>query len=259
MPNHPQSRFGQPDQWGQALADQSAWGTAERQRYQASRRPAPAAEPVRSHTGIKVILILLGLLLLVSSGALAFGAWKIHGSYPARVSLPDQLVGLAKLDDPQLRNGAEDVAAGLVTGAGVQNVLAGVYAKAGDAQHPVVVVVASGLFARPERQLLAGFTEFTSLGFAVATPGSIDAGTAGGYAKCAAGTLQPVTLSSSAPEADPSASASTPPPPSAAPVKVMLCGWADYGSMGIAGMINATDAASAANLIRSIRTTVATH
>jgi hypothetical protein len=195
-------------------------------------------EPVKKRTGLKILLILLGTLLVVCSGAFFVGAWTIHDSYPARVALADNVAGLTKLNNPDLQSGADDIVAAIKTARGVTDAVAGIYAKDGDTQHPVMILAAAGLFLRPESELLSGMTEFNTDGFSFDEPLKIEAGPMGGAAKCSIGSLKVDEKTS---------------------LDFILCGWADYGSVGLAGFFNTKEAGAAANLILKIRDEVESH
>jgi len=194
--------------------------------------------PVKKRTGLKVALIVLGTILVLCSGVLSIGALTIHDSYPAHVALGDTVAGLARIDDPDLQSGADDVVAALKSGRGVKEAVAGVYAKDGDAQHPIMILAAAGLFLRPETELLSGMTEFNTDGFSFDEPLDIEPGPLGGAAKCSLGALK----------VDESTN-----------IDFILCGWADYGSIGLAGFFNTTESAAAADMIVEIRKAVETH
>ncbi len=274
-------RFPGPDErdrWDDDGGRGTQWGTGERrpagipqQRYSApparavappgrAFTPRPPAEryvpPIKRHTGRKVTLIVLGVLLLLCSGGLFLGARTVHTSYPATVSLPDQLAGLAKVTDPDLQSGVDDVVAGLKTGQGVRDAVAGIYAKEGDAEHLVMVFAAAGFFLRPERELASGMVEFNTNGFTFADPVDVDPGPLGGFAKCAVGTLQAAPTDGQTPDAtatdDPTTGGKN-------AVDFLLCGWSDYGSVGMAGFLNAKDAAVGADSIVTIRQAVESH
>jgi hypothetical protein len=194
--------------------------------------------PVKKRTGLKVFVIVLGAILVLCSGVLSIGALTIHDSYPADVALGDTVAGLGRIDDPDLQSGAEDVVAALKTGRGVREAVAGVYAKDGDAQHPIMILAAAGLFLRPEKELLSGMTEFNTDGFSLDEPLDIEPGPLGGAAKCSLGALQVDEATS---------------------IDFILCGWADYGSIGLAGFFNTKESAAAADMVVEIRKAVETH
>jgi hypothetical protein len=251
-------------------------GAAQRPAY----RPQPAAlldlddsdddaRPRRSR--FAKLVLLLGLLAVIGAGTLAWGWRLVHDSYPASVTLPAQLAGLVMVDKPQQGDDLENVVAGVATGKGVKEALAGVYTKP-DGTGTVYVVVASGLFLRPDRQLAATMTEFAALGFSVTATSPVDAGSAGGVARCATGSLGPPPgagnspapiASSPAPAASAAPAGSTAPTPAPdganAAAGVLLCGWADHGSVGVLGMPAGADQAAAATLLRSIRQAAVTH
>jgi len=211
------------------------------------------------------MVLLVGLLLLAAALLLAAGARAIGGSYPARVRLPDHLAELTLLD----RSGQDlaNVVAGLATGVGVREVMAGVYA--GTDRRPVYVVAASGLFLRPERQALAAMTEFAALGLLVAGPSPADPGTLGGVARCATGEPDhgPGGVVG---EPAPRPGDSAPPPGGSTPSpagavidaqtlsSTVLCAWADYGSFGVVAVLDGGDPAATAALLRTVRATVLT-
>ena len=234
-----QSRYQQSRQLSQhqpARHDQSRYDPG---RYDAGRYDDDLDdEPVKRRTGLKVVLIVFGTLLLLCAGGLFAGAWTIHDSYPAHVSLAEQLAGLAKLDNPDLQSGADDIVSALKTGRGVSEAVAGIYAQPDDATHPVMILAAAGLFPRPEQELLSGMTEFNTDGFSFDQPVDVPAGPQGGAAKCSAGAVKVDDNSS---------------------LDFILCGWADYGSVGMVGFFNSKDAGAAAGHLLAIRDAVETH
>jgi hypothetical protein len=176
--------------------------------------------------------------LVVCSGVMFVGSQKIGSSYPATVTLPDQLAGLAKLDDPDLNSGIGDVVAALKTGSGVKHAVGGVYAKDGDATHPVMIFAADGFLLRPARELTTGMAELNTDGFTFDEPMAVSAGPRGGSALCSMGTVQ----------ADEQTK-----------LDLVLCGWADYGSLGLVCFINSKEAVAAADALLAIRAAVETH
>jgi hypothetical protein len=233
--------------------------TAQRAAYQ----PPPALDPVdeddeprRGRSRFAKLVLLLGLLALVGAGTLAAGWRMVRGSYPASVALPAQLAGMTMVDKPKQGDDLENVVAGVATGAGVGEALAGVYTKPDGGV--VYVVVASGLFLRPDRVLRTTMTEFAALGFAVAQSSAVDAGPAGGAVRCGTGTLGPPPGAGSSPAPAgsapaPASGAPTPAPAGAGGAGVLLCGWADHGSVGVIGMPGGADAGAGATLVRAIR------
>lgn len=202
-------------------------------------RPRDDEQVVRRRGGLTVAVLVLGVVLVVCAGIGLLGLRAVSASYPATVSLPDQLFGgLAKVDSPDLQKGVDEVVAGLKSGSGVRDAVAGVYAKADDPDHLVMVFAATGLFLRPERELSAGMIEFNTDGFAFEDPVDVDPGRQGGHAKCATGTLQ----------ADETTT-----------VDFLLCGWADYGSVGMAGFVGAKDIEVGGATIVAIRDAVESH
>ena len=81
-------------------------------------------------------------------------------------------------------------------------------------------------------------TEFSTDGFSFDEPLDIEAGPFGGAAKCSLGALQVDDATS---------------------IDFILCGWADYGSIGLAGFFNTKESAAAADLVVEIRKAVESH
>ncbi len=208
----------------------TGWG-----RSTSGRRPFV---PPRKRSGGKIFMIFLGFCLVFCAGALYIGADKIGKSYPATVTLPDELAGLARIEDKDLQAGADEVVAALRSGTGIKHAVAGVFAKEGDDQHPIMIFAGDGFLLRPEQVLATGMRQMNTDGFGFGEPMAVSAGPQGGVAKCAMGTLQ----------ADDKTE-----------IDLVLCGWADYGSVGMACFINSKEAAAAAEQLLAIRDVVETH
>jgi hypothetical protein len=195
----------------------------------------PFVPPVKRHTGAKIFMIFVGICLVACSGVLFLGARKVGDSYPATVTLPEQLAGLARINDKDLQAGADEVVTALKSGSGIKHAVGGVFGKEGDVEHPVMVFAADGFLLRPGQVLASGMAEMNSDGFGFGEAMAVDAGPLGGVARCAMGSLQ----------AD-----------EKTVIDLVLCGWADYGSLGLICFINSKEAAAAAEVLLAVRETV---
>ncbi len=174
----------------------------------------PPMEPGKpKRTGLKVTLSVLGVLLVLCvGGGIAIGVVLNSDTAKERratVSVPDQVAGLTKKDEPELKSVADSLVSSLNSQSGVKASVAAFYAKPGDDEHLVLVAASTGKVVDPGKELDDVFVGF-SKGAGVDVTGirSVPAGPLTGSAKCGTG----------------AETASVP--------AFTFCAWTDHGSIG---------------------------
>jgi len=148
----------------------------------------------------------------------------IWDQYPATVSLPAEAAGLALRDDADSTNTAsqlrDQVRADHLL---AEDVFAGIYSGGGNR---VTVFGATGFRLTPKSDLDGEFVDLTER-FNLVDTTDVDAGAPGGYLRCALGEAEGDDL--------------------------ILCAWADHGSLGVA-TFSAGSMMNSAALVRELRT-----
>jgi hypothetical protein len=169
--------------------------------------PAGGIPPKKKHTGLVIGLIVVGVVLLGCCGVGAvFGAPILH-EYPAKVTAPDNLAGLAKQQNAQVDQLGDQLGQELKKTAKVDEAVAGLYAAQGDPNRLVLVVGASGFLLTPDKEIDNAFAGMSGSGLPVSSVSGYESGTLGGTVKCGSGTVSGLNLS--------------------------VCAWGDHGSIGM--------------------------
>jgi hypothetical protein len=146
--------------------------------------------------------------------------------YPASASLPTEAAGLTLRDDAAsettVRKLRDEVGTKHLF---AEDVFAGVYSGGGNR---VTVFGSTGFRLTPKSDLDGDFVDLTER-FGLADTRDVDAGTPGGYLRCAVGEAEGDDL--------------------------ILCAWADHGSLGVA-TFSAGSMANSAELVRELRTSL---
>jgi hypothetical protein len=144
--------------------------------------------------------------------------------YPATVSLPAEAAGLDLREDADSATTAQELKSEVRTQHLLaEDVFAGIYSGGGNR---VTVFGATGFRLTPKSDLDGEFVELTER-YNLNDTTDVEAGAPGGYLRCAVG------------EADGD--------------DLILCAWADHGSLGVA-TFSAGSMAKSAQLVRELRT-----
>lgn len=180
--------------------------------------PFPPPPPAKKGNGLKITLVVLGVLFLVCAAGGGYLVYRVSADRAAaadtHVTAPSSLPGDLTQDTSDtsktLAGSAESSLRKDVTGVG--EVASGVYTESGDPQHAVVLVAATGSFSSPGREVDDAFKGFEASGDTTVTSAkTYDAGRLGGTVKCADG-----SASSSGTDAG-----------------FAMCVWGDRGSIGL--------------------------
>ena len=168
----------------------------------------------------------IGSVLALCGIVTCVAAIPIIREYGSTVDAPDQLPGgLTLSTNADRQSTVEDLKTELKSSFSSDTVVAGYYDASGDTGHPVLFAAAATLVLLPGTQLDDAFRSLDSE-LPVTGVTSYDAGTFGGSLKCGSSTSSGIKLS--------------------------LCIWADYGTVGI-GAFFARDVAESAALFKQIR------
>lgn len=202
-----------------------------------SRPPLPADEPPAREGWPRPARWALGIFLAVAIGFIAATAGTavvIFQQYPATVSIPDSVLGMNRSDEltesfyPSDERGAE--ARKFIAD---HSMVAQAYA-AKDSQRVAWVVAAADLIVFPANDLSTGLRRVAS-GFELAGEvADVPPGELGGAAACV--NVQATRQGN----------------------RVVACGWADHGSIGIVAIVGAKDRDEAARWMLDIREAVVT-
>ncbi len=185
-----------------------------------------APPPPRRHTGLKITLGVLAVLLLFCGIGAVLVAQPVLKEYPATLSAPDTIAGMPKLDDPAFQTLGVELSGQLEDSIDASSTLAAFYAPDGDRTRVVMLAGATKLMFNPGTQLDDAFKGFESTDLTVTDVSPVDAGSMGGSAKCGRG--------------------------EAAGIGIGVCVWADHGSVGVVFAFN-HDPGETADLMRKIR------
>jgi hypothetical protein len=187
-------------------------------------QPAPAAylgppAPKKKRRGWLIALSVAGVLAIGCCGVGLAVAAPILREYPATISVPPDLAGMAKQQNAETDRLGQSLGDELKKTANVDSAVAGLYAGAGDQQHPVLVLGASGLLLSPANEVDSAFKGMGTAGLSVSNVAPYDAGSLGGIVKCGSGKVPGTSL--------------------------VVCAWGDHGSLGMAIFYNRPIAESA--------------
>jgi hypothetical protein len=197
-----------PPGWPQP-APQPSWDQPQQQPWPPTY-PASAPPPKKSRTGLIILIIPIAVLVLVGLGVAAY-VWSADRIQAARtwVEAPTSLVGRPKITEPQLVAMVDQLAAQVRQRLpNATSTAVGLYGEPAELDVVVLAAVA-GRVADPAKQLTQTFEGVSTAGLSASGITSVDPGPLGGEARC--GTV------------------------SAGPVSIVLCAWADPGSLGIVG------------------------
>lgn len=181
---------------------------------QAPHQPAPK----RSRRGLKITLAVVGSVIVLCGIGTTVAAIPVVEQYRSSVTAPDQVPGgLTKSTDADLQTTVEDLRKQLNSELSTGNAVAAYYDSTPTGQ-PVLFAAASTLVLFPGTQLNDAFKSLNTSDLPVTDVRKYPSGSLGGTVKCGAST--------------------------SSGVKLALCVWADYGSMGIAAMFGRTPAAA---------------
>jgi hypothetical protein len=148
--------------------------------------------------------------------------------YPASVSVPAQAAGLARLDDSKTRQTTQDLE-GKVRSQYllIEDVFAAVYAEPETGDNPVTVFGATRFITDPAGDLKSDLPKLTSA--TITDSRDLDSGPLGGTLRCG----------------NSESGGST----------VVICGWADHGSIGV-GIFTGRSVDASAGLLRDLRAAI---
>jgi hypothetical protein len=180
----------------------------------------------RDRRGRNAVLgALAGLLLLCGIGGYAV-ARPYLAEHPATLTTPEQVAGLRLTDDPTVIEFAAQLSATLTDAATFDDVVAAAYRDEAAPDRAVIFLGGTRLQIRPERELEAWFEGYRAGSGDLTGLAAVDPGPLGGHAKCGTSVLEGLEMA--------------------------VCGWADYGSLGIGLFPNRTTD-EGADLLRSVR------
>lgn len=165
------------------------------------------------------------LVLCLGGGALFFRPY-LSDEYPAHLSTPAQVAGLARSDDPALAEAALELAAMISGELALNDRITAVYLPPDNQEQAVAVFGGTALLRTPERELDQAFQSADAAGFPVAEVRAVEPGPAGGIAKCGQSAIEDLPMS--------------------------VCGWADHGSLAV-GFFFFREVAESAELLRKLR------
>jgi hypothetical protein len=177
------------------------------------------------------VMLTLGLLTVACCcGCPAYLAKPFWDQYPASVSIPAQAAGLARLDDSNTRQTAQDLE-GRVRSQYllIEDAFAAVYAEPETAANRVTVFGATRFIADPAGDLKSDLPKLTKT--TITGVRDLDSGPLGGALRCG--------NSESGGNA------------------VVVCGWADHGSIGV-GIFAGRSIDTSAGLLRGLRAAIIT-
>jgi len=198
--------------------------------------PAPVAELPRKRTGLKVTLIILGVvaLLCVGGGVVAYltVGKSVQQSNSTTLSLPDPLAGLTRVHNDSLQASETELVARLKSAKPpLKNPVVGFYAAGGDVQKLVMIAAGTALILSPDSDLKDAFSGLAASGLTVNTTQTYPAGKLGGTVRCGTGSVD--TGGDSLP--------------------MVFCGWADHGSIGLVAFYNTSELSASATQFAQIR------
>ena len=196
------------------------------------QRPAPPVQmpPQRSRRGLKITLAVIGSIVLLCGIGSCIAAIPVMRESGRTVTAPDELPGgLTKTDDAGMQTILDGLKTDLNSAFSTDTTEVGYYTTAGTG-HAVLLAAASTTIFLPSIQIDDAFRGMSS-SLSVTDIQGYPAGTLGGTVKCGAST--------------------------ASGIKLALCVWADYGTVGM-GALFARDPADAAPLFLQIREAVET-
>jgi hypothetical protein len=177
----------------------------------------PAAPPPPKKSRVGRIILIVALVLVVLCGGGAVAAYMLLGdkvqdtvqAATTRVQTPDTLVGRPKITDAQFVTIVNEMVTDLKKDLpDATSTAAGFYGDPAQ-QDMVMIAAASGRVVDPEKQLNDAFTGMGTSGLTVSGTKEVDPGPLGGEAKCGTASAQGVPL--------------------------VMCVWADAGSLGVVG------------------------
>jgi hypothetical protein len=176
----------------------------------------PAAPAPKKSKAGKIVLIILAVVLVVCGGgataayfALRDTAGDVIQATQTRLVTPDTLAGRAKLSTSDLQAIVDQMITDMKRSVpGASSTVAAFYGDPAK-QDMVMVAGASGYVTDPGKQLDDSFAQMATSGLVISGIEAVDPGPLGGDAKCGTG--------------------------DASGVPVVLCVWADPGSVGVVG------------------------
>lgn len=190
--------------------------------------PPPPPAPPRRGKGLKITLGVIGALFLVCSVISCVFLYPVISANGTSVTAPTTLPGgLNKETSDEMQKVVDQMEADMRRDIGdVDHVAAGIYSD-GDPQKLVILVAATSTILFPDDEIAEAFKGFNGMsGTGVGGQTSYPAGDLGGTVKCGAGTEDDLPM--------------------------ILCAWADHGSVGIALFIG-RDLKESSDLFLQIR------
>lgn len=189
--------------------------------------PVPPAPPVRKrHTGLKITLSILGVLLVLCALGGFFIGRPVLEQYPATLSAPTTLAGMEKLTDPSLDQVSNEMVAQFQSQLHPTSAVGAFYAPPNDRTHAVMLAGVTSFFLFPGDQLDTAFKAAGQGDLTITSLSDVDPGSMGGAAKCATAKTADIAMS--------------------------MCAWADCGSLGMVVAYN-RGIHETADLLRTIR------
>jgi hypothetical protein len=172
----------------------------------------------KKRTGLKIALLVLAIFVVLCGIGGYLAARPILREYPSSLTAPDQVAGLSKIQDPDLQRVLDDTTRDFNASVKVDSTVAAFYSTGNDRQHMVMVFGGARLILSPGTDLtsaLKGFSE--GMGSPLTDLHPVAAGALGGVTRCGSGTLTPSND---------------------VKVPIVLCAWADHGSVGFLTFYN---------------------
>lgn len=218
-------RYGQPDRH-QPRPDPYR---RDADRYRSGRSRYRTTPPRRRGRRWPRVLLTLSAVTMVCCGGCLAAAMPYLRQWPATVKLTPQVAGLRQRTDPRTRIEMATLAFRLRTGHLLaRNVFAAVYAQPGHDDRDVTLFGAAEFIANPGRSLDGALGGLPG-GATAAGVHDVPAGPLGGYQRCGTATVS----------GD----------------RVVVCGWADHGSVAV-GLFAGRDERHGAALLREVRAAV---
>ncbi len=184
---------------------------------------APVTLPSPAHPGRRALVVVLVVLLGLAVAGLVLVA-PILREYPATLSHPDAVAGMAKLTDTAHVRAAGGMRARIAAGVPLDDLSVDFYAADVDPGRPVLVAAGTHLILNPGGQLDAAFRTLATAQYPLTNSARVYPGFLGGAARC--GTV--------------------------GTVGVTACAWADHGSVGFVYAYG-RDVEDTAALMREVR------
>ncbi len=192
--------------------------------------PPPA--PKKSRKGLWITLSVVVLVLIVGGVVAVIVALPFLTEGNAHLNKPQTIAGMTLSTQPELVNAADqmknEISRDVTNSTGS---LGAFYSDPSDETKIVMVAGVTGRVADPGKELDDAFTGMSSTGLPVSGIHTVDPGSLGGEAKCGSGETSGQ--------------------------KLVVCAWADHGSLGMIVFFN-REAAASETLFRQFRDAILT-